>query len=77
MESVVFGKWRLECDPEATRQAHLRISVGSPEACGCRECQNFAAARSQVYPPEVLSLFSQLGIDPQHEAEIYQLGRLE
>jgi len=76
MESVVFGKWRLECDPEATRQAHLHISVGSPEACGCRECQNFAVARSLVYPAVVLSLFTQLAIDSQHEAEIYHMGRL-
>jgi hypothetical protein len=76
METVVFGKWRLECDPEATRQAYHRISVGSPEACGCRKCQNFAVARSHVYPPAVLSLFRQLGINSQHEAEIYHMGRL-
>ena len=76
MESVVFGKWQLECNPEATRHAHNGITVGSPEACGCRDCQNFVVARSQVYPPMVLALFRQLGIDPQHEAEIYHMGRL-
>ena len=77
MDPVIFGKWHIACDPEATRQAHHQISVGGPEACGCLFCQNFAIARSQVYPPAVLSLFKQLGVDSKHEAEVYHLGRLD
>ncbi|HEV3259366.1 MAG TPA: hypothetical protein VG013_21045 [Gemmataceae bacterium] len=76
MERVVFGRWRLCCDREATRRAYKFIEIGGPEACGCCHCRNFAAARGQVYPGEVRSLFEELGIDSCREAEVYQMGRL-
>jgi hypothetical protein len=75
MEQVIFGKWRLTCDAQATRRAHQHLRVGSPEACGCRDCQNFVSARGLVYPPEVVALFGRLGINPLQEAEVYHLGR--
>ena len=77
MEQVVFGRWRLRCDREATWQAYKCIKVGGPEACCCCYCRNFAAARGQVYPVEVLALFEQLGIDFTNEVEVYEMGRLE
>jgi hypothetical protein len=77
MEQVLFGRWRLQCDREGTREAFARIEIGGPEACGCCHCRNFAAARSQVYPAEVLSLFEGLGIDSRKEREVYHLTPLE
>lgn len=77
MQSIEFGKWKLLCDPQLTRQAHECIASGGPESCGCRECLNFAAARSRTYPAEVLSLLNRLGIDPRHESEIWHYNRLE
>jgi hypothetical protein len=77
MEQMVFGRWRLCYDREATRQAYNAISIGGPERCGCCYCRNFAAARDQVYPAEVRALFENLGIDFSKEAETYPSGRLK
>jgi hypothetical protein len=77
MEHVVFGRWRLSCDCEASRRGYQLVPVGAPEACGCLYCRNFAATRSHVYPAEVLALFEQLGIDPSREAEVYHMGPLQ
>jgi len=77
MEQVVFGRWRLFCDREATRRAFNYIQIGGPESCGCCYCRNFAAARVQVYPTEVRSFFEDIGIDFSKEAEVYEMGRLE
>ena len=75
MEQVIFGRWRLRIDLEATRQAYQGMKLGGPETCGCCPCRNFAAARSQVYPADVLSLFNALGIDCTKEVEVYHMGR--
>jgi hypothetical protein len=77
MNQVVFGRWRLICDPEATRRAYKFIPIGAPERCGCSQCRNFVAARGQVYPGEVRSLFENLGIDSSKEAEVSHMGKLE
>jgi hypothetical protein len=74
---VVFGKWRLSCDPDATGEAHAGMLMGAPEACGCIYCRNFATARNKVYPPEILSVFDKLGINPARESEVYEMGRLK
>jgi hypothetical protein len=75
MDQVVFGRWRLFADREATRQAYTEIRIGGPEECGCCHCRNFAAARNQVYPVEVRRLFEDLGIDFSKEVEVYHTGR--
>src|SRR5262245_47279035 len=74
MKSVVFGRWKLQADAEATKRAYEQIAIGSPERCGCLHCRNFVAARSTVYPEPVLVLFRELGIDSAKEAEIYAMG---
>lgn len=74
---VEFGRWRLSSDREATAKAYLGTALGSPEECGCTHCQNFAAQRSQIYPPAVMELFEKLGIPHDREAEIYHMARLE
>src|SRR6266851_7468631 len=77
MESVHFGRWELSCDPESTRKAYAAISIGGPEECGCQPCLNFAAARTQIYPPNVLALLLNLGISSNREVEIYYMARME
>jgi hypothetical protein len=77
MKQLIFGRWRLCCDREATRRAYDCIKIGGPEACGCCYCRNFAADRSQIYPAEVRALFDGLGIDFTKESEVYEMGRLE
>jgi hypothetical protein len=67
---IEAGPWQVEADPEATARAHDRMPSGSPERCGCRDCLNFAAARTLAYPPEALELFARLGIRPDRESEI-------
>ncbi len=77
METIQFGRWRVNCDPQQTQEAHARITVGSPEACGCLDCTNFAEARDRIYPVEMTDLLRRLGINPRHEAEVYCMGREE
>lgn len=76
METLRVGRWEISCDPEATRNAYVSILRGGPEECGCEGCRNFAAARSQAYPPKVLALFEALGIPPDREVEVCHFGRL-
>jgi hypothetical protein len=77
MNTIRFGRWELSCDPESTRKAYAALSQGSPEKCGCEPCLNFAAARDQIYAPDVRALFANLGISSNREAEIYYMARLE
>ncbi len=74
---VEAGRWIIGSDREATRKAYTASPLGSPEQCGCTHCRNFAAQRSDIYPPGVLELFDKLGIAYNREAEIYHLARLE
>ncbi len=76
-EVVNIGRWNLKCDREETRAAYLRVPFGSPESCGCEDCLNLAAARSQAYPPKALEIFEQLGIDCSKEAETWRMYRDE
>lgn len=76
LKSLRFGRWEISCDAEATRAAYASVPIGGPEECGCEPCRNFAEARPQVYPANVLDLFEQLGISPEKEAEIYHMARL-
>src|SRR4051812_22566967 len=77
MERMVFGRWHISYDPDATRGAHNAVALGSSEECGCCHCLNFIETRAHVYPPEVLRLFDRLGIDFRKEVEVYQLARLD
>ena len=77
MKEIEVQDWVLECDVEATRQAYALMPLGDPEDCGCLYCLNFAAARSLAYPPAALSLYEQLGIKADREAETYEAGPVE
>ncbi len=76
MRIVWFRHWQLDVDPQATRQAYAAISQGPGEPCGCETCRNFAAARDQLYPPHISAFLDQLGINREHEIELYHLARL-
>jgi hypothetical protein len=76
VDSIRFGRWELSCDPELTRNAYAAVKIGGPEECGCDPCLNFAAARHQIYKPDVLALFQKLGISHDREVEIYRMACL-
>jgi hypothetical protein len=77
MKKIVFGRWELDCDPIVTAEAYRAILSGAAEACGCAEWRNFVAARREIYPANVLSLFEDLGIAAGREAEVYHNCRVE
>jgi hypothetical protein len=52
------------------------VAAGGPEECGCQPCLNFASARAQIYPAQVLALFEKLGISAHREVEVYHMARL-
>src|SRR5437016_6198852 len=77
MKVIKFARWEIECDTAVTRELYRKLPIGAPEACGCVPCLNFAAARKQVYPVEVVRLFDELGIAADREAEVYHTHRIE
>jgi hypothetical protein len=77
MSKIEIQNWILECDIEATRQAYMQIPLGDPETCGCLYCRNFIAVRHLAYPKAALSLYEQLGITANREAEVYECGPSE
>jgi hypothetical protein len=76
MKTFHFGRWEIESDTEATRRAYRDVHKGNPEECGCEPCLNFIAARKQIYSGEISSMFDDLGIFSDREAEIYHMCRL-
>lgn len=58
------------------RDAVLGGCTGSPEAWGCDPWRNWIAVRAHAYPPEVLALLAQLGINHKCESEVHHLARL-
>ena len=77
MEAAELGRWKIQCDPESTREAFSRVPFGSPESCGCTECLNFVAARDRAYPSAALAILDRLGIDSHKESEIWHTHRDE
>jgi len=67
-EQVRLEGWLLEVDAEATRRAYREAQL--IDLCGCQGCRNYGAfARS--LPTPILGVFSQLGIDPAREGEVW------
>ena len=50
-------------DYDTTYITYKSQPYGSPEECGCSDCQNYIKHREHIYPIEVKQLFSDLGID--------------
>ena len=76
MQTLTFLRWTLHHDPDATRRAHGQVPEGGAEACACDPCRNFVALRNQVYPPRVLQLFRDLGLETNKETEVMHVCRL-
>jgi len=75
--SIEYGRWVINSDADATKNAYAQLTAGSPEECGCEPCLNFAEQRNKIYSAAVLALFASLGIQSNREAEIYHMARLE
>lgn len=59
--------YRIDADPERTREFYLHVPWSG---CGCGGCRNFALAVRKL-PAEVTAFFDAFGIDPCKPAEIY------
>jgi len=66
--SIELLGWRLDIDPETTRQAYRHLAV----ECGCAYCRNFLAALAQL-PAQVQRTLQIFGVDPAKPAEIVEL----
>jgi hypothetical protein len=73
LESIEFGGWTVEVDPDANRSAYAEIPCGAAEDCSCSECRNFTEARDRglVFSPQALKLFKRMGVDATRESEVY------
>ena len=73
---IRYGPWISEVDVESTRNRYEQRAQGGTDCCTCWECKNFAVLREQAYPPDVLRLFEELGVDFRKETEVHHYGRL-
>jgi hypothetical protein len=62
-KTITFGPWTIQADVAATKQCYQQSEEVPIEGCGCDPCQNFALAQDQAYPPEIVALLEDLGID--------------
>lgn len=77
VSTVKYRDWTLEVDVERTKQVYQKVEHGSPEACHCHECKNFAANRERIYPEEIKKLLAELGVDYKKESEVYHVYRMD
>jgi hypothetical protein len=69
-KAISFGPWGIRADVEATKRCYQQTEEVPPEGCGCDPCRNFALVQEQAYPPEILTLFEDLGIDRRKPYEL-------
>ena len=72
LKKIHIGKWHLEVDTTSTRDVYERTLRGSPAACGCTICRNFAALGDAAFPSDFRDEAESLGIDPHKAAEIHE-----
>ena len=65
-----FREWEFEVDYETTRRTYDLVSRSGAEECGCNNCKNYVACRESVFPKEVITFFSDIGVDYRKEVEI-------
>ncbi len=68
-----IGGYKIEFDREATAACYAQIAVPGPEACGCAQCRNWAAARDHVVPADVRQFLAALGIPLRGEIEVWEV----
>jgi hypothetical protein len=74
MGEIQLGDQTIRFDQVLTRTAYEVVPGGDAERCGCLYCLNFAAQRSSAYPDAFRSILEKIGIDPDKEGEVYELG---
>jgi hypothetical protein len=74
MGEIQVGDQTIRFDQTLTRTAYKAVPCGDAERCGCSYCLNFAAQRSSAYPGPFRSILEKIGIDPDKEGEVYELG---
>lgn len=75
MKEFNFEKWKIEADPEATREFYVNFPIITG-ICDCLYCKNYVEA-SEDLPDEVLDFFSSLGLNICKSAEIYDIDQKE
>jgi hypothetical protein len=68
-----LGDQLIRYDRKATVDAYKAVLEGGADRCACVHCRNFAAQRTDVYPPAFRTLLDQIGIDPRKEGEVYDM----
>lgn len=74
MTELAVRGWRLEVDVGRTKKTYSEIGVGGWQRCGCVHCRNFGLVVKSAFPPDILRFFAEAGIEPQVDAEIYEMG---
>jgi hypothetical protein len=74
MDEIQSGDQRVRFDQALTTTAYQTVPSGDAERCGCSYCLNFAAQRSSAYPSKFRLMLAKIGIDPDKEGEVYELG---
>ncbi len=67
---VNYKDWTFEVDDELTRQTYMGVPGSGADTCSCNYCKNYVAYRDNVFPTEIIDLFSRLGVDYRKEVEI-------
>ncbi len=75
-KTISVGPWTVRADIEATKHCYEQTQEVPPEGCGCDPCRNYALVRDQAYPPDVIALFTELGVDPWKPFELSHYSRM-
>ena len=70
--TLSYQKWKLAVDKELTQNTYATVAGSSADACVCNDCKNYIAYREQVFPAEIRTLFTELGIDYRKEVETFR-----
>jgi hypothetical protein len=74
MEELRLGDQLVRFNREATAAAYRELPFGGADRCKCVYCRNFAAQRATVFPQGFRAFLDQLGVDPDKEGEVYDMG---
>lgn len=73
MKKILFKDWELNVDFLNTQKLYTEIDTGAAELCNCTDCENFINNRKNLYPTEVRTLLSELGVDYRKEGDIWKM----
>jgi|SRR5579859_2493588 len=69
MQKIRIARWEVEHDPDATRAAYGKVTLGGADKCECPDCQYFRTHREKIYSEPLRTLLNALGIDYRKEVE--------